>query len=164
MKYLEDVNEDKAREENVDMDRRKALAKLGIMAVAAYAAPLLLKISDAHAKGGSGGSGGSGGGSGGGSRGDSGGGSRGSGASGASGGTGASSSSGATGASGPSSSSGATGATGASGQLVRAVPAALPVPPEPAARIFPPAKVADAAEVEVVAEGVAEAVDRIRLI
>ena len=101
MQYLDDTNEKEVRKEDVDIDRRKALAKLGFMAVAAYAAPLLLKISDAHAKG-SGGSGGSGGGSGG----DHGGGS---GASGASGGTGASSASGASGA------TGATGATGASG-------------------------------------------------
>ena len=107
MQYLDDTNKKEVREDNVDMDRRKALAKLGIMAVAAYAAPLLLKISDAHAKG-SGGSGGSGGGSGG----DHGGGS---GASGASGGTGASSASGATGSTGASGATGATGATGASG-------------------------------------------------
>ncbi len=108
MQYLDDTNEKEVREDNVDMDRRKTLAKLGIMAVAAYAAPLLLKISDAHAKG-SGGSGGSGGGSGSDSDGDHGGGS---GASGASGGTGASSASSASGATG---SNGATGATGPSG-------------------------------------------------
>ena len=105
MQYLDDTNDKEVREDQVDMDRRKALAKLGMMAVAAYAAPLLLKVSDAHAKG-SGGSGGSGGGSGSSSGGDN------SGGSGAGGATGASGSNGATGAT---SASGATGATGASG-------------------------------------------------
>ena len=64
MKHLDDVSEEKATEQNVNIGRREALAKLGLMAVVTYAAPLILKISDAHAKGGSGGSGGSGGGSG----------------------------------------------------------------------------------------------------
>ena len=80
MKNHEGDDSRKVIEDDANLTRRKALAKLGLLAVATYAAPLFLKISDAHAGGGSGGgsggdSGGSGssGGSGGGSHGGSGG-------------------------------------------------------------------------------------------
>ena len=108
------------KEEDVDIGRRKALVKLGLMAMVTYTAPLILNISDAHGKGSSGGSGGSGSGSGGGSGGRGGsGGSGASGASGGSGGSGASGASGGTGASGASGTSGASRASGASGASSR---------------------------------------------
>ena len=44
----------------VDMARRKALAKLGILTIAAYAAPVLMTLSEAHGKDSSGSSGSSG--------------------------------------------------------------------------------------------------------
>ena len=82
----------------VDMSRRKALAKLGILTICAYAAPVLMTLSKAHGKDSSGSSGSSGSGSGGGS--------------GSSGSSGAGSASGALAATG---STGATGTSGASG-------------------------------------------------
>ena len=39
---------------SVDQGRRKALAKLGMLAVAAYAAPMLMTLSEAHASSGGG--------------------------------------------------------------------------------------------------------------
>ncbi len=53
---------DEAVETNVDLDRRRALARLGLGLSAAYAVPALLTLSrGAHASSGDGGSGGSGG-------------------------------------------------------------------------------------------------------
>ena len=47
-------------EESVDIGRRKALSRLGLAASAAYAAPVLMTLSQsAHASGGDGGGGGS---------------------------------------------------------------------------------------------------------
>lgn len=70
--------------EDSGVSRRAMLMKLGLAATAAYAAPVLLRLGDAHASGGSGGSGGRGsggrgsGGRGSGGRGRGGGGGRGS--------------------------------------------------------------------------------------
>ena len=65
MKYPDDASDTIENKDDINMGRRQALTKLGLMAVATYAAPLMLKISDAHAKGGSGGGSGGHGGSGG---------------------------------------------------------------------------------------------------
>jgi hypothetical protein len=58
---------DETAETNVDLDRRRALARLGLGLSAAYAVPALLTLSrGAHASSGDGGSGGGSGGDGGG--------------------------------------------------------------------------------------------------
>jgi hypothetical protein len=63
----EQTKREKAAREAPSIDRRQALARLGLGITVAYAAPVLLTLSEAAAKGGSGGgSGGGGGGSGGG--------------------------------------------------------------------------------------------------
>ena len=69
MKHYESDESKQVVEDNVNLSRRNALVKLGLLAVATYAAPLFLKLSDAHASSGGfgGGSGGGSGGSGGGS-------------------------------------------------------------------------------------------------
>ncbi|MDH5353758.1 MAG: hypothetical protein OEY09_04865 [Gammaproteobacteria bacterium] len=69
---IDDKSKPELGDETIDTSRRSALSRLGLVATAAYAAPVLMTLSkSAHASGGSGGGGRSGGGSGGGNSGGS---------------------------------------------------------------------------------------------